>query len=89
MNKLDELKEYTGKEEIINDRLYNEKIIYSYSFEEIDFENELITFTEERTDPEYGGYDVESHEIDFDELVEFKGGDLLDGLLKLFKEYFN
>lgn len=88
MNKLDELKEYTGKEEIINDRLCNKKIIYNYSFEEIDFENELITFTEERTDPEYGWYDVESYEIDFDELVEFEGGDLLDSLLKLFKEYF-
>ena len=89
MNKLDELKEFTNKEEIINDRLYNKEIIYSYSFEEIDFENELVTFTEERTDPEYGWYDVESHEIDFEELVEFEGGDVLEGLLKLFKEYFN
>lgn len=86
---MEELKQYSGKEEIINDKLYNKEIIHGYTFEEIDFENELVTFTETRIDPEYGWYDTESHEMDFEELVEYEDGYVLEGLVKLFKEYFN
>ena len=77
------LTEFSNKEKIINEQLYDKEIISGIFFEEIDFENELFTYREEIKDFEYGWYDIETHEVDFDELSEIKDDRLMEKLLKM------
>ena len=81
------LKEFKNKEEIINKKLFGKNISSDVEFIEIDFENELIEFTITETDSEYGWFDVEKHEVDFDELKEKYPG-ILNGLIKEIKGIF-
>ena len=53
-------------------------------FIEIDFENELFEFIKTEIDPEYGWYDQEIHEVDFDDLEE-KYPEILEGLINKIK----
>ncbi len=78
------LKEFKNKEEIINKKLFGKDILSNVEFIEIDFENELIEFTITETDSEYGWFDIEKHEVDFDEIKEKHPG-ILDGLIKEIK----
>ena len=64
------LKEFKNKEKTINKELFGKDILNNVEFIEIDFENELIEFTITETDSEFGWFDVEKHEVDFDELKE-------------------
>jgi hypothetical protein len=74
------LKEFKDKEELINKELSGINVYYDVEFDEIDFENELFTFTKTEKDPEYGWYDIESHEVDFD-LLEEMYPEILKGLI--------
>jgi hypothetical protein len=77
------LTDFISKEEIINEQLYDKEIISGIFFEEIDFENELFTYREEIKNSEYGWYDIETHEVDFDELSKIEDGRLMEKLLEL------
>lgn len=81
------LTEFSNKEKIINKKLFRKKIISDIFFEEINFENELFTYSEEIKDFEYGWYDVETHEVDFDELNKIEDGELMKGLIKKIKKH--
>ncbi len=74
------LKEFKDKEELINRELSEINVYYDVEFNEIDFENELFTFTKTEKDPEYGWYDIEVHEVDFD-LLEERYPEILKGLI--------
>jgi hypothetical protein len=78
------LKGFINKEKIINKELFGKNILNNVEFIEIDFENELIEFTITETDSEFGWFDVEKHEVDFDELKENHPG-ILKGLIKEIK----
>lgn len=81
-----ELKEFAYKEELINDKGWGGIIIHEQfrqiSFDEIDFENELVTYIEKTIEPEYGWFDMETHEMCFEDLDD----DIYSGLVGLFKE---
>jgi hypothetical protein len=79
------LKDFISKEKIINEQLYDKEVISDIFFEEIDFENELFTYRVETKDSEYGWFDVEINEVDFDELVKIEDGRLVNSLLELLK----
>jgi len=79
------LKDFISKEKIINKQLYDKEIMSDIFFEEIDFENELFTYRVETKDSEYGWFDVETNEVDFDELVKIEDGRLVNSLLELLK----
>ena len=78
------LKEFKEKEELINKELSGINVYYDVEFIEIDFENELFEFIKTEIDPEYGWYDQEIHEVDFDDLEE-KYPEILEGLINKIK----
>lgn len=78
------LKGFKNKEKIINKELFGKDILNDVEFIEIDFENELIEFTITETDSEFGWFDIENYEVDFDELKEKHPG-ILKGLIKEIK----
>ena len=79
------LKDFISKEKTINEQLYDKEIISGIFFEEIDFENELFTYRIETKDSEYGWFDIETNEVDFDELVKIEDSRLINSLLELIK----
>ena len=79
------LTNFSNKEKIINEQLYDKEIISGIFFREIDFENELFTYSEEIKDFEYGWYDIETNEVDFDELSKIEDGKLIKKLLEMIK----
>ena len=78
------LKEFKNKEKTINKELFGKDILNNVEFIEIDFENELIEFTITEIDSEFGWFDIEKYEVDFDELKEKYPG-ILKGLIKEIK----
>jgi len=78
------LKEFKNKEKTINKELFGKNILSNVEFIEIDFENELIEFTITEIDSEFGWFDIEKYEVDFDELKE-KHSEILKGLIKEIK----
>jgi|TARA_B100001094_G_C17749189_1_gene584930 molecular chaperone GrpE (heat shock protein) len=78
------LKGFKNKEKVINKELFGKEILNDVEFIEIDFENELIEFTITEIDSEFRWFDIEKHEVDFDELKEKHPG-ILKGLIKEIK----
>ena len=76
------LKEFKDKEELINEILHQEDINKSFSFYEIDFDNEEVWFVEEVKDFEYGWLDFEDTCFGFKELEEYNKGKLMKKLIK-------
>jgi hypothetical protein len=79
------LTDFIGKEKIINEQLYDKEVISGIFFEEIDFDFELFTYRVETKDSEYGWFDIETNEVDFDELVKIEDGRLINSLIKMFE----